>query len=80
MACNCKTNRDLKYLQQNYGKEKETSASERVGFSVLEFFARFITFILTLVSLPFLIVFLLVSNRKNGSVNIGKLIRLKKAA
>lgn len=79
MACKCKVNRDLSYLQQNYGREKKTTHGEVLGFDVAEFFTRVLTFLLTIISLPFLVIFLLIANRKRKVINIDKLFRFNKA-
>ncbi len=78
MGCNCKTNRDLAYFRKHYGDAKrDLDTSEEIGFGVKEFIYRFLTFLAVVISLPFLLVFIIFKIFSGKTINIGKLLGLK---
>lgn len=78
MGCNCKTNRDISYLQKHYGTKVERDNAEDVKFTIGEFFRRLITYIVLLLSLPLMVVFLIIKLfSKKKEIDIGKLFRIK---
>ena len=78
MGCNCKTNRDLAYLRKYYGStERAVGTSEEVGFTVKEIVVRILAFLALIISIPFLIIFLIISALRGKTINIGNLVGLK---
>lgn len=78
MGCNCKTNRDLAYLRKYYGStERAVDTSEEVGFTVKEIVVRILAFFALIISIPFLIIFLIISALRGKTINIGNLVGLK---
>lgn len=78
MGCNCKTNRGLAYLRKYYGStERAVDTSEEVGFTVNEIVVRILAFFALIISIPFLVIFLIISALRGKTINIGNLVGLK---
>lgn len=78
MSCNCKVNRNLAYLQKNYGVKRDVSLKEETTFGILEFFRRFITIIATILSIPVMFIFLVIKLfSKKKEIDLTKILRLK---
>jgi len=79
MACACKVNRDISYLQKRYGvkntpEQKETHIRENARI----FFEKVGIFILTLPFIPIMFLWTIIRAMSNKTpINISKLFRIQ---
>ena len=74
MACACKVNQQLSYLQKKYGTESPGSKKTDIRTQVKLWFYKALISIITFTLMPFLLLITFI-NRK-GPINISKVFRL----
>lgn len=60
MGCNCKVNSRISKFYKKYGYETEQSWKEKISFGVTNSFKKTSIVILTILSLPLILIFLIV--------------------
>ena len=55
MACNCKVNKQITYLQKKYGHNIPVSKESKIRFKVSHFFSNLWVYLILLLCLPFLL-------------------------
>lgn len=79
MACNCKVNKQISYIQKKYGHNMPVSKESKIRFRVQEKLKGILTFFIGLLFLPIIILHILyvLIFKKDKKISIGKILRLQ---
>ena len=71
MACACKVNKQIAYLQKKYGHEIPVSKQKIITFNIVEFLKAIAVWLIALPIIPFMIIHIIIkafTKRKSISV------------
>lgn len=79
MACNCKVNKQISYIQKKYGHNIPVSKESKIRFRVQEKLKGILTFFIGLLFLPIIILHVLyvLIFKKDKKISIGKILKLQ---
>ncbi len=80
MACACKVNQQITYLQRKYGTNVPKNKKTDIGFEISYFFKRVFEFIVVVITTPAMWLFTLFTRlvSKKKVIDINKLVGLSK--
>ena len=79
MACACKVNEQIGYLQKKYGHKIPTSKKSILGFRFKETLKALLIYLLVIPLLPLMLLHVLYVSifKKDKTINVKELLRLK---